>query len=225
MEYVLIRKHRNYLPHQTSNKQITGGSPTLWTRIQKCLLCPWGPWFANDHVVACLQNKTVPKNLIWNESSQWLLNSGIKIAGALTTLMSTPMGKWPWHGSSTGQDNSNELDLEWIGPVGLQYSKSPYHTDGHAQYYLFISWYLLVWNGVAVAAYIRLASRSQAKFQNNWNWVTLRLPCAAALCTEHGIRLSFTRFSLSDLFSAGQAGGFLATATPFHTWRYQLIIR
>ena len=31
--------------------------------------------------------------------------------------------------------------------------------------YLIISWYLHVWNGVAVAAYSRLASRSQAKFQ------------------------------------------------------------
>ena len=29
------------------------------------------------------------------------------------------------------------------------------------------SWYLHVWNGVAVAAYVRLTSRSQATFQNN----------------------------------------------------------
>ena len=33
--------------------------------------------------------------------------------------------------------------------------------------YLIISWYLHVRNGVAVAPYVRLASRSQAKFQNN----------------------------------------------------------
>ena len=44
-------------------------------------------------------------------------------------------------------------------------------------------------------------------------------------CAEHCIHLSFTRFSPSDLFSAGQLSGFLATATPFRTWRYQLIIR
>ena len=44
-------------------------------------------------------------------------------------------------------------------------------------------------------------------------------------CAEHHIRQSFTRFSPSDLFSAEQVGGFLATATPFHTWRHQLITR
>ena len=30
------------------------------------------------------------------------------------------------------------------------------------------------------------------------------------------------RWTGTNLFSAGQVGGFLATATPFHTWRYQL---
>ena len=61
-----------------------------------------------------------------------------------------------------------------------------------------------------MAAYSRLASRSQAKFH------TMKLsplvgPCAAAPAqTEHHIRPSFTRFSLSGLFSAGQVGGFLA---------------
>ena len=49
----------------------------------------------------------------------------------------------------------------------------------YSQNYLIISWYLHVRNGVAVAAYSRLASRSQAKFH------TLKLsplirPCAAA---------------------------------------------
>ena len=38
---------------------------------------------------------------------------------------------------------------------------------GNFLYYLIISWYLHVWNGVAVAAYIRLTSWSQVKFQNN----------------------------------------------------------
>ena len=27
------------------------------------------------------------------------------------------VGKWPWHCICTSQDSSNELDLEWIGPV------------------------------------------------------------------------------------------------------------
>ena len=92
------------------------------------------------------------------------------------------------------------------------------------KHYLIISWYLHVRNRVAVAAYIRLASRSQAKFQNNEieSHSGFRAHCT---CAEHGISLSFSRFSPSDLFSAGQADGFLATATPFRTWRYQLIIR
>ena len=45
--------------------------------------------------------------------------------------------------------------------------------------YLIISWYLHVWNGVAVAAYSRLASRSQAKFHTKKLSPLVR-PCAAA---------------------------------------------
>ena len=52
-----------------------------------------------------------------------------------------------------------------------------------------------------------------------------RIPFSVRSRTCAGFRLTFTRFSPSDLFSAGQAGGFLATATPFHTWRYQLKTR
>ena len=29
----------------------------------------------------------------------------------------TPMGKWPWRCTFRGWDSSNELDLQWIGPV------------------------------------------------------------------------------------------------------------
>ena len=47
------------------------------------------------------------------------------------------------------------------------------------QKYLIISWYLHVWNGVAVAAYSRLASRSQAKFHTKKLSPLVR-PCAAA---------------------------------------------
>ena len=45
--------------------------------------------------------------------------------------------------------------------------------------YLIISWYLHVRNGVAVAAYSRLASRSQAKF-HTMKLSPLHGPCAAA---------------------------------------------
>ena len=46
---------------------------------------------------------------------------------------------WPWCCTSTGQSSSNELDLEWIGPVvadlpHTQNSRSPYHTHGEAYY-------------------------------------------------------------------------------------------
>ena len=47
------------------------------------------------------------------------------------------------------------------------------------QYCLISSWYLHVWNRVAVAAYSRLASRSQAKFQT-MKLSPLSAPCAAA---------------------------------------------
>ena len=47
------------------------------------------------------------------------------------------------------------------------------------EYYLIISWYLHVWNGVAVAAYSRLASRTQVKF-HTMKLSPLVRPCAAA---------------------------------------------
>ena len=53
-----------------------------------------------------------------------------------------------------------------------------FRTWGHYQY-LIISWYLHVRNGVAVAAYSRLASRSQAKFHTK-KLSPLVCPCAAA---------------------------------------------
>ena len=48
-----------------------------------------------------------------------------------------PMGKWPGCYTSTGQDGSKEIALEWIGPVvaefvqHLQDPRSPYHAHGH----------------------------------------------------------------------------------------------
>ena len=53
----------------------------------------WHAW-ANDHDVAHLQAKTVPMNLIWSESSQWLLSSSVpKIPKAFITPIGTPI--WP----------------------------------------------------------------------------------------------------------------------------------
>ena len=100
----------------------------------------WAGW-ANDHDVAYSQAKTIPMNLIWNESAWWFLSSGIhKVPRALITPMCTPM--WPrWANdmwcTSTGQDGSNELDLKWICPVvaefgHLQSSKSTCDACGHA---------------------------------------------------------------------------------------------
>ena len=82
-------------------------------------------------------------NFIWSESAKWLLSSSVrKIPGALITPMGTPIaliGKWPWRCTSTGQDSSNELDLDWIGLVVTEFRirrDSPYHAHGHAHYVL-----------------------------------------------------------------------------------------
>ena len=53
------------------------------------------PW-ANDHDVAHLQAKTVPKNLIWSELAKWLLSCGIrKIPRAFIMPMGMPIMP-PW---------------------------------------------------------------------------------------------------------------------------------
>ena len=47
---------------------------------------PIMPTWANDYAIAHLQAKTVPMNLIWSESAQWLWGSGVcKILGAFIT--------------------------------------------------------------------------------------------------------------------------------------------
>ena len=48
------------------------------------------------------------------------------------------MGKWSWCCTSTGQDGSKQLDLEWISPVVDEFrcpqdSRSPF-AHGHANY-------------------------------------------------------------------------------------------
>ena len=65
-----------------------------WSAISMPVGSPMWPWWANDHNVAHPHTKIVPVNLIWSESTQWLLGSNIrKILGTLITPMATPM--WP----------------------------------------------------------------------------------------------------------------------------------
>ena len=123
----------------------------LWSssirKIPRALIMPMGmpimpPW-ANGHAVAHLQATAVPMNLIWNESAQWLLSFSVrKIPGAIIMPWAchyAPMGKSPCRCIPTGQNSSNELDLEWICPVVVEFwcrqnSRSPYHAHGHAHY-------------------------------------------------------------------------------------------
>ena len=97
-------------------------------KIPGALNMPMGvpimPQWANDHAIAHQQAKTVPMNLIWSESAQWLWSSGVRRipGGLLMPIIDglahyAPMGKWPWHCTPTGLDGSNELDLECIDPV------------------------------------------------------------------------------------------------------------
>ena len=56
-----------------------------------------------------------------------------------------PMDKWPWCCTSTGPDSSNELNLEWIGPVAaelqhMQGSESTYHAHRHTNVALMGKW-------------------------------------------------------------------------------------
>ena len=60
-------------------------------KISRVLITPMRPRWANDQDAAHLQTKTVPKNLIWSESAQWLQSSSVcKIPGALIMPMGTP---------------------------------------------------------------------------------------------------------------------------------------
>ena len=95
------------------------------------------------------------------------------------------------------------------------------------QYYLVNSRYLHVTQGVAVAAYIRLASQSQPKISKQRNFATTSVFSAQShLRRSHGLPPRvLTRFSPSHIFQAtsslaGTVGRFLATAIPCLTWRY-----
>ena len=62
-----------------------------------------------------------------------------KVPRVLVTPNVALMDTWPWRCISTVQDDSNELDLEWISLVVAAFrcpqdSRSPFHAHGHAHY-------------------------------------------------------------------------------------------
>ena len=98
---------------------------SVLARFQEPLTRPWAcPLCPHGQIVRLFQ-----RTWIRSEWAQWLLSSSIrKIPEALITDSRSlyyvlghghvaPMGKWPWHYSSRGWDNPNELDLEWISHV------------------------------------------------------------------------------------------------------------
>ena len=97
-------------------------SPSV-QKIPGTLIMPMGmpimPPLANDHDVAHLQGITVPMNLIWSESANWLLSYSIcKILGGLIMPMGMPIMP-PW---------ANNHDIAHLQartvPMSLIWSKS-----------------------------------------------------------------------------------------------------
>ena len=109
-----------------------GGFNELWSESAQWLLSsdirkisgipitpmatPMRPQWANDHDAARLYAKTVPMNLIWSESAQWLLSSSIyKVTRTLITPLGTPM--WPWwannHDAAHLQTEAVPMNLIW----------------------------------------------------------------------------------------------------------------
>ena len=125
-EPVSINLFRTYHCSFKYHKQITGASHVLWTRFQERLLRPWGPRWANYHDVAHVQAEAIPMNLIWGESAPgispvvaefWHLQDSRSPDHAHGHAHYATLGKWPQRCTSTDQDGSNELDLEWTSPV------------------------------------------------------------------------------------------------------------
>ena len=111
----------------------------VWKELIVSVGMPMRPWWANDHDVAHPESRRVPINLIWSESAKWLLSSAIhKVPRALILPVVwhthvAPMGKWLGRRTSTGQDGSNDLNLEWIIPAitELWHLQSLGRTVGH----------------------------------------------------------------------------------------------
>ena len=103
---------------------------------------PMWPQWANDQNVADLLAKTLHVNLTWNESTQWLLSSRIRkvtrfVSYAPGHAHIALMGKWLSRCTSTDQDASSELNLEWIHPVVAEFQctqgfMTDYYAHEHA---------------------------------------------------------------------------------------------
>ena len=76
----------------------------------------WGKW-ANNYDSAQLQVQTSPRNFKWGQSIQRFQRYALckvwtQFVANLTSFC--PMGKWPWQCTTTGLDNSTELQMEKI---------------------------------------------------------------------------------------------------------------
>ena len=102
------------------------------TSFQESLLCPWarrcgriGKWH-DVHIYR-------PRRFQWTWIHPWLVNSGIrKFPGVLVMPMGMPMWadrQMTWRCTSTGQDGSNELDLEWICPLLAEFQRPHKELD------------------------------------------------------------------------------------------------
>ena len=113
------------------------------------------------------------------------IQTGVTVRKRLSWLLTSvtlTFDLWPWPFAWTSLLSlvitpENFMMIRWW--EHSQEGVTDRQTDGRTEKYLIISWYLHVWNGVAVAAYSRLASRSQAKFHTKKLSALVR-PCAAA---------------------------------------------
>ena len=87
--------------------------------------------------------------------------------------------KWPWRSRPKTLISNTSLEYPRMAGNAILMIPAQICDELLCRQYLIISWYLHVWNGVAVAAYSRLASRSQAKFHTKKLSPLVR-PCAAA---------------------------------------------
>ena len=70
--------------------------PCRMNKFPRVLIIPMRPWWAKDQDVTRLHIKTIPDDLIWSESAQWLLSSSShKIPRAFMMPRDTPIMP-PW---------------------------------------------------------------------------------------------------------------------------------
>ena len=118
------------------------------TRFQGPLSCPYGhahyapmgKW--QWHCTSTGQLSSNELDLEWIDpvdAKFWHLQDFKGLYHAHGNAHYAHMGQWPWRCTSTGKNDSKELDLEWIGPVVAEFrrpqdSKGLYHAHGHAHY-------------------------------------------------------------------------------------------